>query len=167
MHKRNLIYKFTWINSLGLPVCLWRDVLLHNHFLFLCCGTGHREKHFRLELAPLGNPFDFYITVHPSVCPSVTGRSDPLTVSAMPILQPPINKPQRPILLRICFFFYFIFYLFFRKNLRLRICFFFYLFFWIKKLKIRNGQKNLRLRICFFFYLFFLDFFFEIFLPFS
>ncbi len=103
--------KILYINSLGLPVCLWRDVLLHNHFLCFCCGTGHREKHFRLELAPPGNPFDFYTTVRPSV----TKRSDPLTVSAMPILQPPRNEPQRPILLRICFFFYLFFLdLFFR-----------------------------------------------------
>jgi hypothetical protein len=41
---------------------------------------------------------------------SVWGRSDPLTVSTMPILQPPRNEPHRPILLRICFFFYLFFF---------------------------------------------------------
>jgi len=106
-------FTILYINSLGLLVCLWRDVLLHNHFLCFCCGTGHKEKHFHLELAPLGNPFDFYTTVRPFVCSfvclSVIGRFDLLTVSAMPILQPPRNEPQRPILLRICFFFYLFF----------------------------------------------------------
>ncbi len=92
------IYKFTWFSR---P---WRDVLLHNHFLCFYCGTGHREKHFRLELAPPGNPFDFYTTVHPSM----SDRAFWL-VSTMPILQPPRNEPQRPILLRICFFFYLFF----------------------------------------------------------
>ncbi len=45
------------------------------------------------------------LSVRPSVRLSVTGRSDPLTVITMSILQPPRNEPQRPILLRICFFF--------------------------------------------------------------
>jgi len=45
----------------------------------------------------------------PFVRPFVTGRFDSLTVSAMSILQPFINEPQRPILLRICFFFYLFF----------------------------------------------------------
>jgi len=59
-----------WLKTLNqYATCLaWRDVLLHNHFLCFCCGTGHREKHFRLELAPPRNPFDFYTTVRPSVC---------------------------------------------------------------------------------------------------
>jgi hypothetical protein len=77
------------------------------------------------------------------MCASVRGRSDPLTVSAMSILQPPKNEPQRPILLRICFFFFIFFLLdlFFRKNLRLRIRFFFYLFFLIKKKKWAEKSK--------------------------
>jgi hypothetical protein len=120
-------YIILYINSLGFPVCLWCDVLLHNHFLCFYCGTDHREKHFRLKLAPPGNPFDFYTTVRSFVRSSVTGRSDPLTVFAMPIMQPPINESQKPILLRIYFFIYLFLDLFFRKNLRLRICFFFYL----------------------------------------
>jgi hypothetical protein len=49
------------------------------------------------------------LSIRSSVRPSMTGRSDPLTVSAMSILQPPRNEPQRPILLRICFFFYLFF----------------------------------------------------------
>jgi hypothetical protein len=55
--------------------------------------------------------FNFHVSyilyinfLSPSVCPSDIGRFDPLTVSAMSILHPPKNELQRPILLRICFF---------------------------------------------------------------
>jgi hypothetical protein len=82
------------------------------------------------------------LSVRSSVRSFVTGRSDPLTVSAMPILQPPRNEPQRPILLRICFFFNFFLDLFFRKNLRLRICFFFYLFFFGWRLASSSGEHS-------------------------
>jgi hypothetical protein len=115
----NLIYKFTWSSR------LWRDVLLHNHFLCFCCGTGHREKHFRLELAPSGNSFDFYTTVRSFIRSSVTRRFDPLTVSTMPILQPPRNESQRPILLRICFFFYLFFGFVFSEKSKATYLFFF------------------------------------------
>ncbi len=94
-----------YINSLGLPVC---DVTFCCIIIFYVSAAE----------PPIGKSI-FVWNWHPrethlistqlSVRPSVTGRSDPLTVSAMPILQPPINEPQRPILLRICFFFYLFF----------------------------------------------------------
>jgi hypothetical protein len=121
-----LCFSMLYINSLGFPICLWRDILLHNHFLYFCCGTGHKEKHFRLELAPLGNQFDFYTTVRSSVCDKafrlVNGLCDADSAT-------PQEMSRRD---RFCYVFasFLIFFLdlFFRKNLRLRICFFFYLF---------------------------------------
>jgi len=130
-----------YINSLGLPVCLWCDVLLHNHFLCFCFGTGHREKHFRLELAPPGNPFDFYTTVRPSVRPSrafrpVNGLCD--ADSATPQKWGAETDSATYLLL----FFIFFLDLFFRKNLRLRICFFFYLFFFGWRLASNSGEHS-------------------------
>ncbi len=157
----NLIYKFTWSSR------LWRDVLLHNHFLCFWCETDHREKHFRLELASPGNSFDFYTTVRPSVHPSVCDRAfRPVNGlcdadSATPHKWAAKTDPATYLLFFLIFFLDF----FFQKNLRLRICFFFYLFFVGLKNKKRNGQKNVRLRICFFFYLFFFGFVFLDFFP--
>jgi len=92
----NLKYKFTC-----LPVC---DVMFYCIIIFYVSAAE-----------PAIGKSIFVWNWHPRetrliftqlfVRPSVTGRFDPLTVSAMPILQPPKNEPQRPILLRICFFF--------------------------------------------------------------
>jgi hypothetical protein len=119
-HETNLIYKFTWSSR------LWRDVLLHNHFLCFCCGTAHREKYFRLELAPPGNPFDFYTTVRSSVCDGAFRPVNGLcnADSATPHKWAAETDSATYLLL----FFIFFLDLFFRKNLSLRICFFFYLF---------------------------------------
>jgi hypothetical protein len=91
-----------YINSLGLPVC---DVTFYCIIIFYVSAaepaTG--KSIFVWNWHPRETRL---ISTQLSIRPSVTGHSDPLTVSAMPILQPPINESQRPILLRICFFFY-------------------------------------------------------------
>ncbi len=154
--KFNFIYKFTWSSH------LWCDVLLHNHFLCFCYETGHREKHFRPELAPSGNLFDFYTTVHLSVRPFVTGHFDLLTDSATP------QKWATKIDFTTYLFFFLIFFLdlFFRKNPKLRICFFFIFFLGLKNKKKKWAEKS-KATYLLLFYFIFLDLFFQIFLPFS
>jgi hypothetical protein len=139
-----------YINSLGLPVCLWCDVLLHNHFLCFCCGTGHREKHFRLELAPPGNPFDFYTIVRLSVCDRafqlVNGLCD--ADSATPQKWAAETDSATYLLLFLSFFFYY----FSKKSkatyLLLFLSFFFGFFFFgffspsLKLTKMKKKNKK-------------------------
>jgi len=113
-----LIYKFTC-----LPVC---DVTFCCIIIFYVSATEPAigKSIFVWNWHPWETRLIFtQLSVRPSVRSSVTGRSDPLMVSATPILQPPRNEPQRPILLRICFFFYLFFWIcffgFFSPSLKL------------------------------------------------
>ncbi len=94
-----------YINSLGLPIC---DVTFCYIIIFyvFAAEPAIGKSIFVWNWHPRGTRL---ISTQLFVRPAVTGRFDPLTVSAMPILQPPRNEPQRPILLRICFFFYLFF----------------------------------------------------------
>jgi hypothetical protein len=90
-----------YINSLGLPLC---DVTFCCIIIFYVSAAEPAigKSIFVWNWHPRETRL---ISTQLSVRPSVTGRSDPLTVLAMPILQLPRNEPQRSILLRICFFF--------------------------------------------------------------
>jgi hypothetical protein len=78
----------------------------------------------------------------------------------MPILQPPRNEPQRPILLRISFFFYlFSFGFVFSEKSKATYLLFFYFIFWIcffgffspslklTKMKKKNIKKEMGRKI--------------------
>jgi len=96
----------------------------------------------------------------------VTGRFDPLTVSAMPILQPPRNEPQRPILLRICFFFYLFFgFVFSEKSKAMYLLLFLSFFLGLKIKNKKWAEKSKATYLLLFFIFFFWICFFGFFSP--
>ncbi len=122
----NLIYKFTC-----LPVC---DVTFCCIIIFYVYAAEPAigKSIFVLNWHPRETRL---ISTQPSVRSFVTWRSDPLTVSAMPILQPPRNEPQRPILLRICFFFNLFFGFVFSEKSKATYLLLFFIFFLLKNKK--------------------------------
>ncbi len=100
----NLLYKFTCLLVCDMPFCC--IIIFYASAAESTIGKSIFVWNWHPRETRL---ISTQLFVRPFVRSSVTGRSDPLTVSAMLILQPPRNEPQRPILRCICFFFYLFF----------------------------------------------------------
>ncbi len=119
-----------YINSLGLPVCDVTFCYIIIFYVFVAEPAIGKSIFVQNQHPQETRLISTQLFVRPSVRPSMTRRSDPLTVFAMLILQPPRNEPHRPILLPICFFFYLFFGFVFSEKSKATYLFFFF-FFWI------------------------------------